>query len=48
MYSVISPPPSYSGSVHERSISVVPAAAAASPVGAPGTVGSVLALASFE
>ena len=47
-YPVIGAPPSKPGAVHARSIRAVPSAVAIRPVGAFGTVASVVALASFE
>ena len=41
-------PPVLAGALQERSIAVVPLAVAVSPVGAPGAVASVVALATLE
>ena len=41
-------PPVLAGALQERSIAVVPLAVAVRPVGAPGAVASVVALATLE
>ena len=41
-------PPVLAGAVHERLIAVAPLAVAVRPVGAPGTVASVVALSTLE